>query len=106
MNAQHLIGRMICVGNSRIIELPINLTGFYFKRAIYFPIAPGRYASRLNCNDLEEYEIEDFNLALPTATLLTCQLVWKETALALSVSHLEIMLAPVAITPFHPDTLS
>lgn len=106
MDAQHLIGRMVMVGDSCIIELPTDAAGFYLDRALYFPIAPCRYATRTQTRNVEPFEVEQFKLALPTATLLGRQLVWQEVALGLAVYQLEIMLAPAAIMPFHPTAQS
>ncbi len=101
MDAQHLIGRMVMVENSCIVELPTDVAGFYFEHSLYFPIAPCRYATRTQTKNVEPFEVEQFKLALPTATLLGRQLVWQEVALGLAVYQLEIMLAPTAIMPFH-----
>ena len=106
MQATHLIGRLIRVGRSNILELPTDIAGFYFEKSLYFPIGDGRYASRKGFRNIEPDELEQLKLALPTASLLTRQLVWQEGALGLSVYQIEIMLAPVAIAPFHPVSLS
>ena len=106
METKHLIGRLIRIGRSDILELHTDIAGFYFENRLYFSIGEGRYTSRRGFHNVEPFEVERFNLALPTASLLTRQLVWQEAALALSVYQIEIMLAPVAITPFHPASLS
>jgi len=101
MQATHLIGRLIRVGRSNILELPTDIAGFYFEKSLYFPIGDGRYASRKGFRNIEPDELDQLKLALPTASLLTRQLVWQEVALGLAVYQLEIMLAPTAIMPFH-----
>ena len=58
METKHLIGRLIRIGRSDILELHTDIAGFYFENSLYFSIGEGRYTSRRGFHNVELFEVE------------------------------------------------